>query len=310
MHPIPIAIQIEPTTRCSLRCPFCAGRTLEQGDLSYEDFEKVISRFSGLRSVSLQGEGEPLMHPDFIKMVGYLKKRGIEVYTISNGLLLDIDMIRNLCSSGLDEIGISMESLDENLYKRLKPGGSLEKVISNIKGLIKYRNIMGYKKPRSHIRFIVMKCNISEIPSVVKFSQELGLDAPFFSEIQDKPDYTKAYNRFIMSNLLSADDKIVFKRIFSRYSFYTDNNLFVKLSRVSREKSACSFIKNQLFVNWRGYVSPCCFIKDPLHPLLGNLLENGIDEIWNSDNYYKLRANLKNGITPSYCKGCREIGTT
>lgn len=307
MHSEPISIQIEPTTRCSLRCPFCVGRTLEQGDLSYQDFKKVFSRFSRLHSVSLQGEGEPLMHPDFIKMVSYLKQRGIEVYTISNGLLLDIDMIRNLCSSGLDEIGISIESLDEKLYKRLKPGGSLKKVISNIKELIKYRNIMGHRKPRVHIRFIVMKCNISEISRVVKFSKELGLDAPFFSEIQDKPDYLKAYDRFIKSNLLGPKDKTKLKKVITKYSFCNNNNLFVKLSRISRRNNSCAFVEKQLFINWKGFVSPCCFIKNPLNPYMGNLLEKRISEIWNSKRYRMLRANLNNGIIPHYCRGCREM---
>lgn len=306
MEEEPIAVQIEPTTRCSLNCPFCVGRTFPQGDISYQDFRKIISRFSKLACVSLQGEGEPLMHPDFIKMVKYLKERGAEVYTISNGLPLDIDMIKDLCNFGLDEIGISIESLNEKLYSKLKPGASLGKVISNVKKLIEYRNKIGKKNPRVHLRFIIMKCNISEIHRVVKLSKEIGLDAPFFSEIQDKPDYIKAYNRFIMSNLLSPDDKAAFKRVFTKYSF-SNNNLFVKLSRISRKKSYCAFIENQLFINWKGFVSPCCFIKDPYMPFLGNLLEKRIDEIWNSNAYSGLRNSLKNGIIPYYCRGCREV---
>lgn len=303
----PIAIQIEPTTRCHLKCPFCVGRILEQGDMSYKDFEKIISRFHRLKSVSLQGEGEPLIHPDFIKMVGYLKKKRIEVYTISNGLLLDMDMIKNLCNCGLDELGVSIESLDEKLYKRLKPRANLQRVIFNIKKLIKYRNKIGQKKPRIHIRFMVMKCNISEIPRIIKFSNEIGLDAPFFSEIKDKPNYLKAYSRFIMSNLLSPDDRLKFRRAFTKYSFFNRNNLFVRLSRVSRKNCLCAYIEKQIFINWKGFVSPCCFIKDPFNPFIGNLLEKGIDEIWDSPEYSRLRANIKKGIIPNYCRGCREI---
>lgn len=307
MNKEPIAIQIEPTTRCNLNCPFCVGRTLEQGDLNYQNFKKIISGFSKLRCVSLQGEGEPLMHPDFTKMVKYLKERGIEVYTISNGLPLDMDMIKNLCRFGLDEIGISIESLDEKLYRRLKPGASLGKVIFNVKKLIEYRNKMGKPKPRVHLRFIVMKCNISEIGGVVKFSKEIGLDAPFFSEIQDKPDYVRVYNRFIKQHLLNASDKAKFKRVFSKYSFSNKDNLFVKISRISRKTSSCAFIENQLFINWKGFVSPCCFIKNPYSPFLGNLLEKRIDEIWSSNAYSTLRNSLKNGIIPDYCRGCREV---
>ena len=102
--------QIEPTTRCNYRCGFCAGRSMRQGDLDWQVFERFLSSNPNLRHVELQGEGEPLMHPRFFDMVAACRARGIKVSLISNGSMLSESAIDRLIEGGVDSIHVSLES--------------------------------------------------------------------------------------------------------------------------------------------------------------------------------------------------------
>ena len=60
----PVAIAIEPTNICNLRCPLCAsGASIlnrPKGIMGYEDFRKIIDMLpSSVTDIYLWGQGEP-----------------------------------------------------------------------------------------------------------------------------------------------------------------------------------------------------------------------------------------------------------
>ena len=81
--------QIEFTTRCNFDCFYCAGRLMRQGDMPYETFtgliDQHIAKYGVPGVVSLQGEGEPTLHHDFIRLAEFVRSRGATPYTITNG---------------------------------------------------------------------------------------------------------------------------------------------------------------------------------------------------------------------------------
>ncbi len=54
-----------------------------------------------------------------------------------------------------------------------------------------------------------------------------------------------------------------------------------------------------------GAVHPCCQVlgRDE-EAVLGHMSDNTFDEIWNGEEYQKLREGHMTGDYPSYCKGC------
>jgi wyosine [tRNA(Phe)-imidazoG37] synthetase (radical SAM superfamily) len=71
-----VLAQLEITTRCNFDCYYCAGRLMRQGDMPYDTFTALIDRHIatyGLpKVVSLQGEGEPTLHHDFLRMAEFV----------------------------------------------------------------------------------------------------------------------------------------------------------------------------------------------------------------------------------------------
>jgi hypothetical protein len=77
---------------------------------------KILANIpSGLHDVSLQGEGEPTLHPRFWDMVTGVKARGFVPTTITNGY--EIDTAR--MAAELPSVAVSIDTLDEAEASRI-----------------------------------------------------------------------------------------------------------------------------------------------------------------------------------------------
>ena len=65
--------QIEPTNRCNQKCIFCPRNEEKYdspiGDMSFENYKKIVDQIPGLTDIQINGLGEPLLNPDIYKIV-------------------------------------------------------------------------------------------------------------------------------------------------------------------------------------------------------------------------------------------------
>jgi molybdenum cofactor biosynthesis enzyme MoaA len=106
--------QIEITTVCNANCFYCAHDTLTHTHKSWECFEAILHSERRPTTLLLQGTGEPLLHPLFWKMTAFAKERMHRISIITNGSL----PIEPKHLFLLDEIGFSLDTLDEAIAKR------------------------------------------------------------------------------------------------------------------------------------------------------------------------------------------------
>ncbi|MFH1399311.1 MAG: radical SAM protein [Candidatus Woesearchaeota archaeon] len=167
--------QIEPTTRCNLNCKICCGRFLEQGDMDFEDFKIMISKLPHLRCVLLQGEGEPLLNPDFFKMVAFLKQKNVYVHTITNGTLLQKEAIKSIISSGINKLAFSIDSYCQDDFIVTKPTVKLDVVITNLRQLIRERDRLN---PNLKVGFdsIITNPSCEFTRRFIDFASSIGID--------------------------------------------------------------------------------------------------------------------------------------
>lgn len=138
------AIQIETTNICNARCVFCPNPTLkrEKKVMSDEDFLLIIKkikeeRISVMRFI-LHINGEPLTDTKIFDRVRLLKKEfpNAAVRFTTNFSLANEEKIDEILACGLDEITISLNSVDSNEYKEIM-SLSYENTIHNIELLKK-----------------------------------------------------------------------------------------------------------------------------------------------------------------------------
>lgn len=119
-------LRVSVTDRCDLRCVYCMP---EQGVspcshddvLRYEDILRLARIFAGLgiRKIRLTG-GEPLVRKNLASLVGGLKAiPGIETVCLTtNGMLLS-EQLGGLVNAGLDSVNISLDALDDDVFRRI-----------------------------------------------------------------------------------------------------------------------------------------------------------------------------------------------
>ncbi len=129
----PRFVQIEVTTHCNFTCFYCAGRAMPQRHMPLALFADILGRLPPRAvTISLQGEGEPMLHPDFWEMVSQVRARGHQPYTITNGSALPYP---ERVAEAFPEIGVSIDSLNEAEAERI--GRTLlDRVLRNLDRLL------------------------------------------------------------------------------------------------------------------------------------------------------------------------------
>lgn len=132
-------IRISVTSACDLRCVYCrpgakAGHEANGDDLSDTqrvEFIRYLYDRHGLSQVRLTG-GEPLLYPKLSTLVAKIRHDcpDLTMAVTTNGRLLS-RFARDLRNAGLDRLNVSLDSLDENCYRRMT-GGSLSQVIAGL----------------------------------------------------------------------------------------------------------------------------------------------------------------------------------
>ena len=121
----PSFIQIEPTTKCNLRCTSCLRtRTCPDisADMSMDIFKTIIDSVSSPLLVKpvtkLFGLGEPLLNPHISSMVQYAKEKGLEVDLVSNFTLVSRDISEKFIEAQLDSMSVSLDSASPEIFEK------------------------------------------------------------------------------------------------------------------------------------------------------------------------------------------------
>ncbi|MET1123680.1 MAG: radical SAM protein [Archaeoglobaceae archaeon] len=89
-------LQVELTTRCNLECSYCHRRSLKTNDIAPEVFEKLSG---SAKEYVVYGYGEPLLHPQFSRLVERLDGK----ITVSTNGMVEADL------SFADRVGVSLD---------------------------------------------------------------------------------------------------------------------------------------------------------------------------------------------------------
>ncbi len=139
-------LQIELTSLCNLGCGYClqhAGKGpgelhragTRSGNMSQSAYRKALDDHPSVVALQLQGQGEPLLHPQFARFVEEAKRRGIFTYTVSNGTLLDEERREEVLGSGLDAYLVSLDASRPEEMERMRRGLDYDLVVKNVRAL-------------------------------------------------------------------------------------------------------------------------------------------------------------------------------
>ncbi len=134
-------LRVSLTDRCNFRCFYCLPHgeppiAPKEQMLSYEEIEYVCDIFVslGIEKIRLTG-GEPMLRRDIetiIEKLSQLKTAGLlDLALTTNGYFLP-DRAHALKQAGLDRVTISLDSLKQDVFKRMTGVDVLERVLAGI----------------------------------------------------------------------------------------------------------------------------------------------------------------------------------
>lgn len=261
----PYFLDVELTNACDLGCIMCAREIMERrvGFMDYELFQSIADQaaLAGVFAIRLSGLGEALLHKDLFEAIRYAKDRGLLVHLTTNGKTLDEVKARKLLESGLDRVKFSFQGTEKNEYERMRKGGRFEKLVENIKRLIRLREEGSYDRPFIQIG----TTTIDETPEQIE--------------------------RFLGPWRELVDDAYVLKTHFYRMAHTETGKAHIPRQRAEIRKTLCVEIRTKMTIYWDGQCSACCGDFNG-GMVMGDLGKDTLVAIWNSVPYSRVRSVL------------------
>jgi radical SAM protein with 4Fe4S-binding SPASM domain len=277
----PIALNLEPTNRCNLRCRFCSIDTSrETGFMDWDLFRSLVDQAAqiGVVSINLYLSGEPLLHPRITDMVQYVSDRRLFSYIHTNATLMNRELSGRLIDAGIDSISFSFDGEDKETYEANRIGAKYEKSLENIRNFLLEKHKRNSKTPHTRIQII----------------REVGPDG------NEMPD-------------IDPDFKELFKGLpLDKYHQIPLQNLRGEKSSFSLPQRMhyfpCFQLWSGLSVSWNGQVVGCCADLNAKF-ILGDLKTQPVLEVWRSAALQQMRRNLVEGKYESVplCRECSNL---
>jgi radical SAM protein with 4Fe4S-binding SPASM domain len=127
-------IEIELTNDCNLKCIMCPRQKMKRpiGYMDFNLYKKMIDESVGGRNVIFSLFGEPLMHPDFLKMIDYAKDK-VNIILYTNAFNLNEEISRAILENpSITTIFFSLDAATPEAYGKIKGVDAYDKVIGNI----------------------------------------------------------------------------------------------------------------------------------------------------------------------------------
>jgi len=172
-------LRISVTPRCNFRCTYCdplgMGHKDPLGTVSVQDVAHVVDAAVGLGMTSVRFTGgEPLLRKELPEMIAHARAAGVEDIAITTNATLLKRRLPELLDAGLQRVNISLDAVDEAVFKQATGGGSSKPVWESIYELLA-RGLHPVK-----INAVVMRgVNDSEVTRLAALTETLPLHVRF-----------------------------------------------------------------------------------------------------------------------------------
>lgn len=277
----PTHVQIEPSSRCNLRCTYCPVGT-EAGATGHMDaavFERFVDQVQDhVLLLVLWGWGEPFVCPAVYEMIAYAHRRGLRLVSSTNGhLFAKREHAEAVVRSGLDALIVSLSGTTQEAYRRFR-GGQLETALAGVREIVAAKRALGTATPHLQLSFIVTDLSERQIPELKELARTLGVDGLSLKRMNTasvKPDPAR------VDEALPEDLRL------RRFAYHDDG-----VTRVRVKDNPCKALWHNPTLRWDGTINPCVYDFDGAH-VLGDTRTEPFAAIWSGERYGALRARFR-----------------
>ncbi|HUV08034.1 MAG TPA: radical SAM protein [Spirochaetia bacterium] len=295
---------------CNMHCRHCGSGCAGPlpGELDTGEALRLCDDLAelGLEFVTLSG-GETLLRSDWPVIARRLTDLGVYVNMISNGWLVDAQVVETARRSGIQNMGVSLDGLEATHDATRK-----EKAFSRAVNALELMRRMEYP---SAVITTVMRQNLSQLPGIRRILEDRGVGS---WQLQiGRP----------MGNLLASRESILDPRqvegvidfaaslvdaggprpfLADCLGYYTNNSVRLRESIFGRDAtwSGCRAGKSTMGILHDGRIVGCTSLRD--HRFVeGNIRETPLREIWNRDGGFEWSRSMTRAKLTGFCQMCR-----
>jgi len=262
-------LRVSITDRCNYRCIYCRSENEfefipHQEILRFEEIVEIVQEAVnlGITKVRITG-GEPLVRKGIVNFIKQLRKidRLEDISLTTNAFFLS-EYAEKLKDAGLNRVNISLDSLQEEKYKKITRGGSLEKALKGIDYALK-AGLLPIKINTVLIRGI----NDDEVEDFVRLVLERPLNIRFIEFMPSGEEIISEFeNKFI--SVQKIKEKLIKKYLLRPIKISTSNGP-AKYFQIEGGKGTVGFINalsqhfcktcNRIRLTSEGKLRPCLF---------------------------------------------------
>jgi len=320
----PVCLYLETTNRCNLLCVTCP-RTYEQlepeADMPWDMFTSLIDQYPNIARVVLHGIGEPMLVKDIAERVKYLKDRNIYVLFNTNGTLLNDANGRALIEAGLDELRVSLDAAESEVYQMVRGKDFFAKIVQNLHNFIRLQRELNAPKPRVSLWLTGLRETVDQLPNFVRLAGDIGITEVylqrlvFFDDPQSEHSLARAESALFehtteREEALIQEAESVAKELGIMFSASgaVDPGESIRMQRSDAPWSLCRRPWSLMYITANGRVLPCCIAPFSMKGYgsftLGDATQETLREIWNGAEYQRFREGLLTSAPPPACSNC------
>lgn len=297
----PVHMGIEPTNYCNQACTYCARQNsltdFNSRNMPLEDFKRYVDQMPALQVLMIAGNGEPLLNDDIYAMISYAKSKGVrDVRITTNMTCLTPDAAARLLDSGVDEIYVSIDTVNPEKYRALR-GTPIEPALRGLENLTKARKERGVfnSRPKVIVNCVINKLNMESEKETEQFmdvAKANGLIVNFKSMQLCGPRAVSIGN----------GDRLEIDRI-KRYA----RKIGLKTTFYIKKREPAPFcyrVWYGSYIDAKGDMLPCCTVVRDIE--LGNVKTDGMKDVWNGSRFRDFRRNISNRDLSMYAPYVRQ----
>lgn len=317
----PIAIDMGATKGCNIKCVYCYGNYQHMTGEQIKP-EVLVQLFKdapkiGIKSIALIGDGEPTLNKGIWEAMDVGKAGGLDIAISTNGVLLDESKIDNILRNCV-WMRFNLAAGSFRGYKKIHGTDDFYKVLQNIETTVRLKRERGYSCDVGIQSVFVPGLMDEEVVKEARLAKKLGVDY-FLIKQCSLPEGNKSVNKISFNPKSYSSPKVMKAlrtceemsdertQIIVKWALMDLQREFTKTGK--RPYEGCLGIPFLIQISGNGKVYPCghLFGKENDKYLMGDLHEQGIEQIVRSDKYWNVVEMMKNFDVHNGCHGaCRQ----
>lgn len=311
---VPSILTLQLTYKCNYTCIMCQKSSLDKNvytsqmdDMDFEQLEQLLKSSAENISVLRITGGEPLMYPEFEKLIDLLNLIDLKYTILTNGYMLNESIVKKMLKNCL-QISISIDSVDNDVYSYMRKDGDLNKVIQNIQMINRLKK--SKQTPFLNIATTCFTFNIEGLYKIVEFCHKYKIhsmsvseggyyNTPLIKEEHFIKNNRKQCELAVNKTQRVADELKIIIRWSSQVLYFSkeENQLIANRNKIS----GCVnfFISGLLTPDFKFRICPLSA------PVL-DINSRSLQEIWNSNEMKKCRELILQNNFPNSCRYCTD----